>query len=424
VLVLGAGTGNDIAAALRNGAHRVVAVEIDPLVLKLGKQLHFEQPYASSRVDVIRNDARSYVQNGSERFDLIIFSLLDSLTTSSYYTNIRIDNYVYTLEAIAATSRLLKPDGILVLKIVMVRDPAQSSRLAELEQTVFGSPPLVFQTVRPVYTAAARFFIDGSQTRIARALLDPRLAAYVDEGRIPTMEHVPLTTDDWPYLYQNEPGVPASVIVISAVLIILCGFFLRETGTPLCTLRLHFFFLGAGFLILEAQIISRMALFFGTTWFVNSIVIAAILVMIVAANLLVQWKPSISYTGAYGGIFASILIAYLVPIESFFFSSVWVKGLTAAFTLCLPVFFAGIVFIRSFACERFRSEALGSNLFGALVGGMLESISMWTGMRSLLIFAGCLYLASLIAMRFQSRMINATKAAGLEIKLMAAGSGG
>jgi len=423
VLVLGAGTGNDVAAALRNGARRVVAVEIDPLVLNLGKQLHFEQPYASSRVHVVLNDARSYIQNSSERFDLIIFSLLDSLTTSSYYTNIRIDNYVYTLEAIAATSRLLKPDGILVLKIVMVHDPAQSSRLAELEQAVFDSPPLVFQTVRPVYTAAARFFIDGSQSRIARALLDPRLAAYVNEGRIPTIAHVPLTTDDWPYLYQHEPGMPASVIVISTMLIMLCGFFLRETGTPLRALRWHFFFLGAGFLILEAQIISRMALFFGTTWLVNSIVIAAILVMIVAANLLVQWKPSISYMSAYGGIFASILIGYLVPIESFFFSSVWVKGLTAAFILCLPVFFAGIVFIRSFAREGFQSEALGSNLFGALVGGMLESISMWTGMRSLLILAGLLYLASLIAMRFQSRVTDAPKVAGLEIKLMAAGSG-
>jgi len=217
--------------------------------------------------------------------------------------------------------------------------------------------------------------------------------------------------------------VPASVIVISAALIILCGFFLRETGTPLRTLRWHFFFLGAGFLILEAQIISRMALFFGTTWLVNSIVIAAILVMIVAANILVQWKPSISYMSAYCGIFASIMISYLVPIESFFFSSAWVKGLTAAFMLCLPVFFAGIVFIRSFACEGFRSEALGSNLFGALMGGMLESISMWTGMRSLLIFAGILYFAALIAMKVHSRLIDAPKTAGSETKLMAAGSG-
>lgn len=41
VLVLGAGMGNDVAAALRNGARRVVAVEIDPLILKLGREVVF-----------------------------------------------------------------------------------------------------------------------------------------------------------------------------------------------------------------------------------------------------------------------------------------------------------------------------------------------------------------------------------------------
>jgi hypothetical protein len=57
------------------------------------------------------------------------------------------------------------------------------------------------------------------------------------------------------------------------------------------------------------------------------------------------------------------------------------------------------------------------------MGGMLESISMWTGMRSLLIFAGILYFASLIAMKVHSRLIDAPKTAGSETKLMAAGSG-
>ena len=99
-LVLGSGTGNDVAAALRNGAGRVVAVEIDPLILKLGSKLHPEKPYQNPRVTRVLDDARSYIENSSDRFDLIMFSLLDSHTTSSYFSNIRIDNYVYTLEAL------------------------------------------------------------------------------------------------------------------------------------------------------------------------------------------------------------------------------------------------------------------------------------------------------------------------------------
>jgi hypothetical protein len=39
VLVVGAGTGNDVAAALRNGARMVDAVEIDPTILALGANM-------------------------------------------------------------------------------------------------------------------------------------------------------------------------------------------------------------------------------------------------------------------------------------------------------------------------------------------------------------------------------------------------
>ena len=117
------------AAALRNGAGRVVAVEIDPLILDLGRQLHFEKPYDSPRAHVVVDDARSYVQNSSDRFDLIVFSLLDSHTTSSYYSNIRIDNYVYTLEALRATRKLLKPDGLMIIKF-QVNTPWIAGRLA------------------------------------------------------------------------------------------------------------------------------------------------------------------------------------------------------------------------------------------------------------------------------------------------------
>src|SRR5262249_48592351 len=111
VLVLGSGMGNDVAAALRNGASNVTAVEIDPLIIKLGKEFHYEKPYDSPKVRKVNDDARSYVENTTDRFDMIVFSLLDSHTTTSNYTNIRIDNYVYTVEALKAAKRLLKDDG-------------------------------------------------------------------------------------------------------------------------------------------------------------------------------------------------------------------------------------------------------------------------------------------------------------------------
>ena len=403
MLVLGSGTGNDVAAALRNGAGQVTAVEIDPLILQLGRRLHFEKPYSSPRVRVIVNDARSYIQNTRVRFDFIVFSLLDSHTTNSYYSNIRIDNYVYTVEALRAAKSLLKPDGLMVVKF-KVLTPWIAGRLRELVQTVFGAPPLQFQSGEPLYETSARFFLSGNPERISQALHNPDLAAYIARNGGFQTEPTTMTTDDWPYFYQREPGLPASVIIISLTLILLSWFFLAKTGVEISILRWHFFFLGAGFLLLEAQTISRMALLFGTTWVVNSIVIAGFLLLIVAANFLVEWRPAIPESVGYAGIFVSIIVAYVIPPERFFFDSIWIKGLVATAVLCLPVFFAGIVFIRSFARDGFRSEALGSNLLGALVGGLLESLSMWTGMRSLLVIAGLLYLASWIALDVQESL--------------------
>jgi len=396
VLVLGAGMGNDVAAALRNGAGRVVAVEIDPAILELGGKLHFEKPYQSPRVQLVVDDARSYIQNSREQFDLVKFSLLDSHTTSSHFSNIRIDNYVYTVEALEAARRLLRPDGVFIVKF-QVDTPWIAGRLHDLLASVFGRPPLQMQAEES-YTTAGRFFITGSTERIAHALSDPKVAAYVQSrGDFQTAPATP-TTDDWPYFYQQEPGLPASVIVISAVLALLCAWLVRATGLGGGSLRWHFFFLGAGFLLLEAQIISKMALLFGTTWVVNSIVISALLVLIVGSNLLAGWKPDLPLSAAYIGIVVSILISWAVPLEKFFFDNVWLKAAAAAGVLCLPVFFAGIVFVRSYAAAGFSGEALGSNLFGALVGGLLESLSLWTGLRSLIVLAALLYLASYVAL--------------------------
>jgi hypothetical protein len=115
---------------------------------------------------------------------------------------------------------------------------------------------------------------------------------------------------------------------------------------------------------------------------------------------------------AYSGIFASALVAYLVPVRALLFHSPGLKILAATMFLCLPVFFAGVVFIRSFAAAGFRGEALGSNLFGALVGGLLESLSFWFGLRSLLLVAAGLYLASWVALAL--RAPQAARQPGLE----------
>ena len=402
VLVLGSGMGNDVAAAMRNGAGRVVAVEIDPLILRLGRELHFEHPYDSPRTHVVLDDARSYIENSHEQFDLIVFSLLDSHTTTSHFTNIRIDNYVYTREALKRAKRLLKPDGLFIVKF-QVDTPWIAGRLFGLMKDAFGQDPIQFQSDVGGYDMAGRFFVDGSRERLAQATADSALAAYLASHSQMPMQAASLTTDDWPYFYQHEPGLPISVILISLAVLIICGRFLlqtgaeREGGEPHFTL--HFVFLGAGFMLLEAQIVSKMALLFGTTWVVNAIVVSGLLCLIVAANLVYSSWPRLPVGLAYVGLLLSLAAMFAVPVEKLFLESWLLRAIVATLALCLPVFFAGIIFVSSFARAGFRGSALGSNLFGALLGGLLESFSLWFGLRSLTILAAALYVASAIFLR-------------------------
>ncbi len=210
------------------------------------------------------------------------------------------------------------------------------------------------------------------------------------------MEHVPLTTDDWPYFYQRQPGLPTSVVVISTLLLVV-SLIATRAGLSGRRIRLEFFFLGAGFMLLEAQIVSRMALLFGTTWVVNAIVIAVLLTLIVAANILVEIMPRIPPWVGYAGVIVTIGAGYFTPLEALFFRSFALKATAGALLLCFPVFFAGIAFIRRFADSGFAGEAIGSNLLGSLAGGIAESASLWFGLRALLLIGVALYAAAWIS---------------------------
>ena len=347
------------------------------------------------------------MQNAHDRFHLITFSLLDSHTTSSHFSNIRIDNYVYTREALQRARQLLKPDGLFIVKF-QVDTPWIAGRLHKLLHDTFGQDPIQFQTDIGGYDSSGRFFVSGSPERLAKATAEPSLAAYLaSHGNMP-MESARVTTDDWPYFYQHEPGLPIIVILVSIAVLVVFGWFLRQTSGEGTRPDLHFLLLGAGFMLLEAQIVSKMALLFGTTWVVNAVVVSGLLCLIVGANLVYGAFPRIPLTAAYAGLFLALAVMYIVPMQKLFFESWSLRAVVATLALCTPVFFAGIIFVSSFARAGFRGSALGSNLFGSLIGGLLESASLWFGLKSLAILAAILYLGSAIYLRRETAAQNNT----------------
>src|SRR5207245_5475795 len=75
----------------------------------------------------------------------ILFGLLDSHTQFSDYSNMRIDNFVYTEQSFREAMQHLNPNGIVFVKFQVDR-PWMAVRIAEMLRGVFGKPAVVFRT--------------------------------------------------------------------------------------------------------------------------------------------------------------------------------------------------------------------------------------------------------------------------------------
>jgi spermidine synthase len=400
VLIVGSGTGNDVAAALRHQSRVVDAVEIDPKILDLGRRRHPEHPYDDPRVSAHLTDARAFMKRTSARYDLILFGLLDSHTQLSDYSNMRLDNFVYTEESFREARALLAPDGILFIKF-QVNHPFVGRRLAEMLTRTFGKAPVVF-SAPSTYTAAATCFAISPSGQVETSLAaDSRLSQFVAARRPAffALPEVAVTTDDWPYLYHQGHWVPGIFYLLSALVILLAAVFYFQIPEARSRVpSLFFFSMGAGFLLLETQVVSRLALYFGTTWQVNGIVIAAILSALLLANFIIERQPRAwprSWTLL--GILVGIACAYFIPFSRIPGSAALV-GAFAALIFAIPVFFAGLLFASEFRSVDSPAAALGANMLGAVVGGLLENLSLIIGMKALLLVAALLY--SLAALGF------------------------
>jgi len=407
VLIVGAGTGNDVAAALRNGADHVDAVEIDPTILKLGKHFHPEHPYDSPRVTAHVNDARAFFKQTDHRYDLIVFGYLDSHTMFSSFSSLRLDNYVYTKESFEGARNLLKPGGSLILAFAS-GDSIVTVRLFRTLETAFGMKPRAYDTG---YDSSGVVFVEG-------AARESNVAGYREMTKWADQWNFGITSDSWPFLYLPKHRIPwpvwsVLVLFLTASLVAMIKL-LSLQGGALGT-STHFFLLGAGFLLLETKSVTELSLLFGSTWAVNSIVIAAFLCMALLSNLLVM-KWHVPVIIAYVGLILTTLLSSVFPYAQLNSLPLWLRMLAAGGITAVPVFFSGMVFSRSLRESQNANQALGVNLIGALFGGALESTVMIGGTGILGPIAIFLYIGSaapLLAnrcprLRFSNRYNSAT----------------
>lgn len=380
VLVVGAGTGNDVAAALRAGAMDVTAVEIDPMILRLGEELHPERPYANEAVQLVAEDARSFFSRARGSYDLIVFGALDSHTLFSTASSVRLDNFVYTHESLARVRELLSEGGLLALSFGVPQEIEwMGLRLYRTLTDAFGHAPKVYE-----FPSHNILFLIGREPTDVYEVHDPRVLSRPDYTY--RADIVP-TTDDWPYLYLRDRTVPPTYLIALAGMAVISLVFIRGGLPSFKRLKPDLFFLGAAFFLLETKSVTEMALLFGSTWVVNAAVISAILLMIVLANIAVE-RLNLRRTWLYYVLLGVSLVAsFFLPVRTFLGLPVGLRTVLASLEQAAPLFFAAIVFAIRFREQKSIPEALGSNLLGGVLGGLTEYASLALGIRSLYILA-------------------------------------
>ena len=403
-LILGAGSGSDTATALANGVQSITAVEIDPTIQKLGAQYNPDHPYSSSRVKIVINDGRNFLQNTTEHYDLIIFALPDSLTLTSSNTSLRLESFLLTQDAIATARTRLTNNGILVL-YNYYRDDWLVQKLANMAGHAFNQEPFV-----STY---------GGWGRAAVIMVGPRLATLppgkigpyheqnpkapgrplrvIGEGYYPLSSITP-ATDDWPFLYLVDRSFPLLYIegLAMVVLFALAGTLTLAPRRVLRRFNWHMFFLGVAFMLLEVKSLTTFALLFGSTWLVNSLVFFAILSSVLLAVLVNSRLKIRRITPFYLLLFGVLVLNVLLPPEALLLGNPLVRYLLASVLAFTPVFLANIIFANSFRDSETADVAFASNLLGIMVGGGLEYFSMLIGYRMLLLFVIVFYACALL----------------------------
>lgn len=391
VLIIGAGAGNDASAAIKAQAQRVDAVEIDPAIVRIGKNYHHEQPYQSPRVQPVVADGRAFMERTRKLYDLIVMGLADSHTLSSSLTNLRLDHYLYTRESLARARELLKPDGVLALSFEVTR-PWIGQRLTRSVTEAFGHQPLVFEIRSDgAFGWGGYMFLITKDPAILDRILEqqPELAAFIAANKKDFSATTRPLTDDWPYLYLDQPRLPL-IHLLTAAFFLGALAFVKRTVLPTTKLHLPMFLWGIGFLLFEFQNISKASLLFGLTWQTNMIIISSILALILAANWTVNRKL-LPANVAFLGLMASLIAQLVIPLHLFNRLPFLPKLLLGGVVLNLPFFFGAIIFASWFAKSKDRSAAFASNLLGAAAGGLLEMFSFLTGIKSLLVLTIVFY---------------------------------
>lgn len=394
VLIIGAGSGNDVAVAVARGATRVDAVEIDGHLLDLGRR-HPDRPYDDPRVVTHVADGRAFLESTDRQWDTILLALPDSLTLLQGQSSVRLESYLFTEDAVESYREHLRPAGTFAM-YNYYRQPWLVDRYAGTLEAVFGRAPCVSNA--------------GTNLSVLVVSTDPAaVKCPPGEQFVRSADTPDPATDDHPFPYLREPSVPTFYALSIAVMLAVSIVAVRAAGGPLRRMRPFgdLFFMGVAFLLLETKSVVQFALLFGTTWFVNAFVFIGVLLSVLLA-VAVSKRRVIRRTGVlYAAVLAAVAVNWLIPGAALLALPTGPRLVVAVLLAFAPIFAANLVFANRFRETANSTAAFGANLLGAMVGGILEYTSLVIGYRNLLIVVALLYGAAFLLRPAERRTLAA-----------------
>ena len=131
-LVLGAGGGAEVLRALRHGARAVDAVELNPDVLAIVRDVLAGEPGAAWEGGTVQThvaDGRSFAARSSSEWDLIQIALLDSFSAAAAGVHALDESLLYTVEAFGTFLDRLTPGGVLAVTRWLKLPPRDALKL-------------------------------------------------------------------------------------------------------------------------------------------------------------------------------------------------------------------------------------------------------------------------------------------------------
>ncbi len=205
-------------------------------------------------------------------------------------------------------------------------------------------------------------------------------------------------TDDRPFLYYQGGPIPMLYLGALGGILLISFIAVRALGGPLREMRPYadLFFMGAAFMLLETKNITTFALLFGTTWLVNALVFAGVLLIVLAAVETTRRFRTPPLPVVFGGIAASLAVCYLVDPAWLLALPVLPRLVVAVLLAFVPIYLANVAFSKRFAASDDSRAAFGLNLLGAMLGGCLEYFALLTGYANLLVMVAVLYLLAFL----------------------------